>query len=428
MEKKRIGEDARMVHVSYAMTDKNGTYSKYIGASMCSLFEHTDAWVTIHLLHDETLTEKNRQKFIELTRNYGQQIFFYSVAEKCKELLSEAREIFKAAVDTDYYTPAALYRLLAGQVLPFDVKRLIYLDADTIVNMDIRKLWETFLDGHPLGAASERRLMNHYQKQVDKSIDEKAYLFKNSWTDSDTCFNSGVLIMDLEKMRDMGDILLPGLRFLAQHEKECRFFDQDILNYFFARDYMQLPWNYNILQHWDRWWGKPEVYEGIYHYLGRTLRLDFTEPRDKIFYDAFVKTPWCDAEFICKSHAVTRNILVSSIEKNIELNRRAAATWSRRTRVFVGAGVDEKYIRDMFFMKDDEPYISLEMNWDKGGLNLPYDLGTHVYVFVLNNFQDMKKKLEDAGWEEWEDYIDGKALILPHPSRLLDEYRIFLVM
>ena len=102
-----------MVHISYAMTDKYGSYSKYIGASMCSLFEHTDAWVTVHLLHDDTLTEQNRKYFIELSRNYGQQIFFYNVAEECKDLLSEAREIFKQAVDTEYYTLAALYRILA---------------------------------------------------------------------------------------------------------------------------------------------------------------------------------------------------------------------------------------------------------------------------------------------------------------------------
>ena len=36
MDRRRIGEDSRMVHVSYAMKDKNGTYSKYIGAS-CAL-------------------------------------------------------------------------------------------------------------------------------------------------------------------------------------------------------------------------------------------------------------------------------------------------------------------------------------------------------------------------------------------------------
>ena len=428
MENKRIGDDVRMVHVCYAMTDKQGTYSKYIGASMCSLFERTDAWVTVHLLHDETLTERNRNKFIELTRKYGQQIFFYNVAETCRELLAEARDIFKAAVDTDYYTPAALYRLLAPSVLAQDIKRLIYLDADTIINMDIRKLWEFFLDGHPLGALGERRLMNHYQKQVDKSIDDKVYLFQNSWTDSDTCFNSGVLVMDLEKIRDMGDILLPGLRFLVQHEEECRFFDQDILNYFFARDYMQLPWNYNILQHWDRWWGKPEVYEGIYHYLGHTLRLNFQEPRDRIFYEAFVKTPWCDAEFICKSHDVTRDVLGGMIARNNELNRKAAAVWAKRQRVFVGPKVDEENLRSLFFLDKDEPYIILDGGVESGALNLPYDLGTHVYVFFLNDFPKLKQKLVEAGWQEWEDYIDGGALILPHPTRMLDEYQIFMVM
>ncbi len=427
MDCKRIGEDARMVHVSYAMTDKNGTYSKYIGASMCSLFERTNSWVTIHLLHDDTLTEKNRDYFIELTRNYGQQIFFYNVAEECKELLAEAREIFKRAVDTDYYTPAALYRLLAPILLPKDVKRLIYLDADTIVNMDIKKFWEIFMDGHPLAAVTERSLMNHYQKQIDKSIDEKLYLFQNSWTDSDTCFNSGVLLMDLEKVRNMGEILLPGLRFIVQHEKECRFFDQDILNYFFARDFLHLPWNYNILQHWDRQWGKQELVEGIYHYMGRTLRLDYTEPRDKIFYEAFVKTPWCDAEFICKSHAVTRDVLVNEIKKKMELNSKAAAAWARRTRVFVGPKENEEELRERFCMAKDEPYVILDEGWTKG-LVLPYDLGTHIYIFFLNNFKELKEKLDEAGWQEWEDYIDGQSLILPHSTRLVDEYRIFLVI
>ena len=426
MERQRIGKDARMVHVAYAMTDKNGTYSKYIGASICSLFEHTDAWVTIHLLHDDTLTEKNQTKFIELVRQYGQQIFFYNVAEECKELLAEAREIFRRAVDTDYYTPAALYRLLAPMILPADVRRLIYLDADTIVNMDIRKFWEVYLDENPLGAVTERTLMEHYQKQIDRSIDEKLYLFKNSWTDFDTCFNSGVLLMDLEKMRDMGEILLPGLRFIVQHEEECRFFDQDILNYFFARDFLYLPWNYNILQSWDREWGSPEPVEGIYHYMGRTLRYNFAEPRDRIFYEAFVKTPWCDAEFICKSYAVTRNILARELEKCVERNRKASAAWAQRKRVFVGLAKDEAKLREIFMLTPNEPYVVMEE--ESAALTLPYDLGTHVYVFFLNNFPEWKAKFEEAGWQEWEDYIDGKSIIIPNPERLLDEYRIFLVI
>ena len=82
----------------------------------------------------------------------------------------------------------------------------------------------------------------------------------------------------------------------------------------------------------------------------------------------------------------------------------------------------------MFFLRAEEPYIALEEGWEKAGLDLPYDLGTHVYVFFLETFPVLRRQLEEAGWQEWEDFIDGKALILPHPSRLLDEYRIFMVM
>lgn len=427
MERKRIGEDSRMVHVCYAMTDKQGTYSKYIGTSMCSMFERTDSWVTIHLFHDETLTEQNREYFIELTRSYGQQIFFYNVAEECKVILAEAREIFKRAVDTDYYTPAALYRLLAPILLPKEIKRLIYLDADTLVNMDIRKFWEVFLDGYPLGAVTERTLMSHYQKQIDRSIDEKLYLFKNSWTDYDTCFNSGVLLMDLERMRNMGDILLPGLRFIVQHEEECRFFDQDILNYFFARDFMHLPWNYNMLQSWDRQWGPPELVEGIYHYMGRTLRLNYMEPRDRVFYEAFVKTPWCNADYICKSYAVIRDVAVGEVKKKNELLLKASKAWAKRKRVFVGIKKEEESLREMFLLDENEPYIVMDEGWEKG-LVLPYDLATHCYVFFLNDFPEFKAKLDEAGWQEWEDYVDGKALIVPPSYGLIDEYRIFMVI
>ena len=93
----------------------------------------------------------------------------------------------------------------------------------------------------------------------------------------------------------------------------------------------------------------------------------------------------------------------------------------------MGPKKDEEELRKMFHLAKEEPYVILDEGWDKG-LSLPYDLGTHIYVFFLNNFPDLKAKLEEAGWKEWEDYVDGKSLILPHSSRLVDEYRIFMVI
>ena len=128
------------IHVCYAICDKKGTFSKYTGTSMTSLLENTDSPVTMHLLHDSTLTEDNREKFEALTAKYGQEILFYDMETLCGEVLSGILEILPDAIVTRF-SQAALYRLLAGIVLPKSVHKLIYLDADTIVHMDIARLW-----------------------------------------------------------------------------------------------------------------------------------------------------------------------------------------------------------------------------------------------------------------------------------------------
>ena len=54
------------IHVCYGMTDNYGTYSKITGTSICSIFENTNEPVSVHIIHDFTLTDRNREKFIEL--------------------------------------------------------------------------------------------------------------------------------------------------------------------------------------------------------------------------------------------------------------------------------------------------------------------------------------------------------------------------
>ncbi|MBR3050926.1 MAG: hypothetical protein IKG61_05695 [Selenomonadaceae bacterium] len=60
-----------MIHVCFGLYDKTGSYSKFTGTAMLSLFENTSADVTVHILHDETLTQDNREKFIYLAGRYN---------------------------------------------------------------------------------------------------------------------------------------------------------------------------------------------------------------------------------------------------------------------------------------------------------------------------------------------------------------------
>ena len=82
-----------MIHVCFALYDKTGRYSKFTGTTMLSLFENTSAKVTIHILHDNTLSQDNRDKFIYLAGRYGQAVKFYNVEELCAEKLSEFVEL-----------------------------------------------------------------------------------------------------------------------------------------------------------------------------------------------------------------------------------------------------------------------------------------------------------------------------------------------
>ena len=55
-----------MINVCYAIYDKTGNFSKIAATSILSLLENTESWVTIHILHDNTLSTENIKNFIYL--------------------------------------------------------------------------------------------------------------------------------------------------------------------------------------------------------------------------------------------------------------------------------------------------------------------------------------------------------------------------
>ncbi len=135
-------QDNDMIHVVLAVYDPSGTYAQHAGVVMTSIFENTHSSVTVHILHDDTLTEDNRQKFIRTAEKYHQGLELVDVTSYRDSINKKIADTFK-----DYLTVGALYRLAIPELLELD--KVIYLDCDVIVNLDIRKLWEagTFTDG-----------------------------------------------------------------------------------------------------------------------------------------------------------------------------------------------------------------------------------------------------------------------------------------
>ncbi len=402
------------IHVCYAVSDPQGSYSKFAGTSICSLLEHTDSKVTLHLLYDDTLSEENRKRFLTLTAAYGQEIRFYNAPKLAEDTWEKAEEIFAEAMSSRRYTPANMYRLLLPEVLPAEIDKVIYLDGDTVFNMDVSELWsETVNSG--LGAVSDQELLAHYGKQAgeDKNV---SYLYETGHVGLAGVFNAGVLVFRLDLMRERENLLLEGVRFLADHAGQYKYYDNDILIQFFAETYTHLPWYCNIRLNWDMEFGPDTLVPGIYHFLGRNYSLEGRDSRHRLFLEYFRKTPWFDRKILLRACQMAQGFAVSLAQERLRAVRSIYQLCSRKQRVFVGLAADEARLREDFELNAEEPFLALAPG---DQLRLPWPVETHVYVFFWSDYQGIKNLMEQAGYLEYEHFVDGTKLMPEQTGDLL---------
>ena len=184
----------------------------------------------IHLLHDDTLTHENREKFLRTTQKYSQEIEFVNV-EAYKNNFSD-----KILGALRIWTVGCLYRLLIPEVLG-NVDKIIYLDCDVLVNLDIKNLWDIDMEGNSLAGVKDLPIIGTYGKIVTKLTGRK----------NESYINSGVVIMDLRKIRERGIFLQIVTNWIVENKKLIIFPDQDALNNVFVQDIKILPENFNTV-------------------------------------------------------------------------------------------------------------------------------------------------------------------------------------
>ncbi len=144
--------------------------------------------------------------------------------------------LFDGAPVTAQYPREMYYRLLAGQMLPDSLSRVLYLDPDILVINPLRELWETDMQGNMFAAAAhtgKTELANNVNR-IRLGTDHDYY-------------NSGVLLIDLERCRSevSPDELFA---FVREHRRELVMPDQDLLNAVYGDSILPLDdalWNYD---------------------------------------------------------------------------------------------------------------------------------------------------------------------------------------
>lgn len=177
--------------------------------------------------------------------------------------------IFEDAPCTKRFPEMVYYRLLAHELLPKDLDKVLYLDADILCINDLRSLYQLDLaEGSIFGAANHAKILGLNAKFNNFRIQSENNIY----------FNSGVLLINLSLMRqyvNKDDIL----KYIQANHRKIVMPDQDLLNALYGDYICEIPNKYyNVDTRWtklEELFSKGELDENWYlkhatllHYCG----------------------------------------------------------------------------------------------------------------------------------------------------------------
>lgn len=263
-----------MIHICLPLYDKHGTYSKFDGVVICSVLENTRSEITFHLIHDKTLTLVNRCRFQELIDGYNHAfIKFYEIEQDEINVLSDR---------VGNYSIGTLFRLKIPEVIDISIDKVIYLDADIVVNLDIKELYDINISNYALAACKDEGISDRSKLVLsDLGVVEKSKYF-----------NGGVLVLNLKYIRSNHDLLNDSIEFFKMYT-DCEYADQDAFNYFFRNKVLFLEKKYN---RFTKVISKTNEYDerSIFHFASVPIQYgDYFYPYE-LFWQYFKITPWCN--------------------------------------------------------------------------------------------------------------------------------------
>lgn len=148
-------------------------------------------------------------------------------------------EQFEALPDRPDLPRESFIRLAIPDVLAPEVRRVVWLDCDILVQSDLRGLHDTNLDGAPLAAVRE-----FGSRTLAGMMDLGGMEGVPADLEREVGFNAGVLVLDLDAWR-RERIARRVLEFSHRHARILRFAEQDGLNVLLAGRWraVDLSWN-----------------------------------------------------------------------------------------------------------------------------------------------------------------------------------------
>ena len=234
----------------------NRNYLQQMKTVICSLGSNCSCAVDIYIMHQELKAED-----ISMLKSLTRKMCDGTVYE-----IKMNSEFLKGAKILSHFSIEMYYRIFASEFLPASLDRILWLDADLVVLKDLKGLYFTDLDGMSVAVCG------HRERVPDEPVMNTTGVERLGLKKDDVYFNSGVLLMNLDKIRK-NFIKEDVLKLIYEKEKLLVNPDQDILNLLYQDDKLVLDWRiYNFQAHFD--WNYPnekqwlEHSAAIVHYVG----------------------------------------------------------------------------------------------------------------------------------------------------------------
>lgn len=374
-------KDEEIIHVAFGLYDKTGDYSVWVGVTMQTILKNTDASICFHILHDDTLNEGNKNRLLEVCKGTNSHIEFHKI---------DINVFNQIAKQVQGYTIGSVFRILIPDILS-NLDKVLYLDADLFVNLDILELWNIHLDNYCLGAVKDIDILNQSLVALPITKGELRY---------DEYFNSGVLLMNLKEIRIHGNMKDEIVNYLISHP-ESDLPDQDALNVVYKRRVKFIDPKYNRFIRTIRQNNEIQLKECIYHYVGTVSILSHLNEVDLYYYKEIFESPWGvkyseerlkQSLYRTKDRIETYEIILNQmINKNV-------------VRIFVGNDYVSKNVYQVIPKREQDIQLK-NLDEIESTLNSLKEKNVKCIIFVSINVPNCIQELENIGLQNQRDFF-----------------------
>ena len=384
-----------MIHICFPLYDSTGKYSKYEAVALMSLLSNSTSELTVHIIHDDSVSEDIKSKLRRLCNDFNQEILFHEL---------KATDFSKIGHMAKTFTIGTLFRLRLPDVLDENISKIIYLDADLLINTNIEKIWNIDISEYYVAACHDPGVGDSNIRLSDGLVSAEAY------------FNAGVAVFNLKKIRQDFNLFSDCVKFLLNHPS-CTMADQDAMNYFFVDNVLYLPCQYNLFTRHKR--GKGEALEdGIYHYAADYVCLDAPEEFDKKYIEYMSRIHWDNNTGLggfLWGYADNVKAKINTLQ--------CLCKWLSNNNSIVLWGIGSIYMESfgefinlssIDYFVDNNKKVQ-ETIYDGKVVRAPEYLrgkeNTKIVVASKKYYGEIKKQLESYGFSEGIDFIDGFLLL-----------------